>query len=348
MQFYTPKPNNTIGGSKLVTHMGRLEKWLEGHSPGPLVVEVAATHGCNHNCIHCGFQQFDRFSEQKKFLDALTFKKFIDDFADMGGVEIYFAGNGEPLLNPLIDDWIAYIHEKGISCALSSNGVLFDKIRQMRILPYTKWIRFSVNGGDPDTYAKIHQCQREDFERLTTNIAQAVEYRNRNNFDTRLVIQSLIYEQNWHSLNNLIAEHTKIGADLLILRNVTFKDNPNAIPPPHIIEALKEVVDVPNVQVRWETFGVNAPDVGWHKCYGINFRTNMDDRGNLFACLCPEAVYGNIHELSFREIWNSDRKKETFSKIEKGEYIPQCKSWCPTGFDNIYIENYLEGNGHGR
>jgi len=221
----TVKPVNTIGGSKLDKHLDHLEKWRKGHSPGPLVVEVAATHGCNHDCIHCGFQQFNRFSTQKSFLDALAFKKFVDDFAALGGVEIYFAGNGEPLLNPLIDGWIEYINGKGIDCTLSTNGVLFDKDRQDRILPFTKWIRFSVNGGDPDNYAKIHRCSQEDFGLLTANIAQAVEYRNSHNLDTRLVIQSLIYEPNWRSLESLVIVHEKIGTDLLILRNVAFKES---------------------------------------------------------------------------------------------------------------------------
>ena len=335
-----------IGGSKLESHFAHFQKWVDGLLPGPLVVEVAATHGCNHDCIHCGFQQFSRFSNEISFLPSIPFKRFIDDFADMGGDEIYFAGNGEPLLNENIDEWMHYIHGKNVGCALSSNGQLLSAERIKRILPVTRWIRFSVNGGNPATYAAVHRCRPEDFHTLTQNLAQAVAWRNQHNLAVQLVIQSLIYEVNRQSVMDLVAAHCAIGTDLLILRNVTFKGEHDPTPSEEIIQTLKEAEKFPRVKVRWETYGVNASENDWTHCYGINFRTNMDHLGNLFACFCPDSIYGNIQEQSFREIWRSDQKKKLFELIESGQYIPTCKRWCPTGYDNVFIEKYLKGNNH--
>ena len=334
----------TIGGSKLESHFSHFQKWIDGLFPGPLVVEVAATHGCNHNCIHCGFQQFSRFRNEISFLPSLPFKRFIDDFADMGGDEIYFAGNGEPLLNKNIDEWMYYILEKKIGCTLSTNGQLFTQERIEKILPATRWIRFSVNGGNPATYAKVHQCQLDDFYNLTQNLARAVAWRNKYNIGVQLVIQSLIYDVNQDSVMDLVAEHSKIGTDLLILRNVTFKGKQDPAPSKKVMQVLKEAEKFPRVQVRWETYGMNPSKNHWEHCYGINFRTNMDHQGNLFACFCPNSIYGNIQEQSFRDIWSSAQKKKFFELIESGLYIPICKYWCPTGYDNIFIEQYIAGN----
>jgi GTP 3',8-cyclase len=341
------KPGRIIGGGKLAAHPEQFDRWLKGLRQGPLVVEVAPTRGCNHDCMHCGFQQFSRFETDKNYLDDTAFRQFIDDFADLGGVEIYFAGNGEPLLNPLLDNWMAYIGSKGLDCTLSTNGVLFGSARHAGILPSARWIRFSVNGGDAETYARVHRCSEGDFEILAGNLARAVEYRNSHGLDCRLVIQSLIYEPNWRSLEKLVLWHEEAGTDMLILRNVAFRHKQDPLPGADMTAALMEAEKAPNVQVRWETYGVNMPRLDWSRCFGINFRTNMDDRGNLFACFCSDCRYGNIHESRFRDIWFSERKIQLFREIESGLHIPECRRWCPAGFDNVYIENHV-GSDYGR
>lgn len=330
-----------VGGSKLNSYPGHLKAWFEGRNPGPLVAEVAATHGCNHDCVHCGFQQFEPYTDQKTFLDSDAFKKFVEDFKSLGGIEIYFAGNGEPLLNANIDECIRFVNEKGVDVTLSTNGILLTEPRYSGILPFTKWIRFSVNGGDKRTYSRVHKCDEGDFNILLNNMRGAVRYRNQNRLNVKLIIQFIAYEPNWKSLKAIVNEHHNLETDLLIIRNATFNNAKGATPPAYIINALKEIEGSDKVQIRWETFG-DETELKWNRCYGINFRTNMDDRGNLFTCFSKDCTYGNIHQSGFAEIWRSISKKEVFSRVEQGNDIPFCKRWCPTAYDNVHIEKYIE------
>lgn len=332
-----------IGGSLLAINEQCLNDWINGDNPGPLVVEAGISHGCNHDCVHCGFQQFSRYRDTKHFIDRNIFLKFMKEFKEAGGIEIYFAGNGEPLLHPDIGDFFCYGKELGLRINLSSNGILLNEAMSNRLLPVVNWIRFSVNGGNPEAYATVHKCDSTEFDILKANLIKAVEIRNEHNFAARLVIQFLVYELNWKSIHDAVAMHKTIGTDLLIFRNATFNNQKHIQISDHILDALKEVADEDHVQVRWDTFQQGEQEPNWSKCYGINFRTNLNDKGELFTCFCTDCVYGNITQLSLSEIWNSQRKRDLFSKIEQGVYIPECHKWCPTSYDNCFIEQKLSG-----
>ena len=78
--------------------------------------------------------------------------------------------------------------------------------------------------------------------------------------------------------------------------------------------------------------------------YGINFRINMDHKGDLITCnrnLFKNSKFGNIHEQSFIDIWNSEQRKKIFKAIEDQIGIPDCARFCQTSFDNMIIEQEL-------
>ena len=55
---------------KIENNMDHFEEWKRGKNVGPLVIEVAPTYGCNHGCIHCGFQQFDPYGANNIFKET--------------------------------------------------------------------------------------------------------------------------------------------------------------------------------------------------------------------------------------------------------------------------------------
>ena len=151
-------PKANIGGSKLRSYPEHFQAWLAGKNPGPLVVEAGVVNGCNHNCQHCDFQQFEPYGKHKGFLDPEVFKGFLQEFAAMGGVELFFAGDGEPMLHPQFCDFVLFAKKLGLNCTLSSNGQMFNRNNAEKLLPHLSWIRCSVNGGDPKTYGQVHVC----------------------------------------------------------------------------------------------------------------------------------------------------------------------------------------------
>jgi radical SAM protein with 4Fe4S-binding SPASM domain len=53
---------------------------------------------------------------------------------------------------------------------------------------------------------------------------------------------------------------------------------------------------------------------GYRHCYGTSYISVLNSAGDLATCLPywdkKEFVFGNIHESSFKEIWNSERRRQ--------------------------------------
>ncbi|MBF0155015.1 MAG: radical SAM protein [Magnetococcales bacterium] len=335
-----------IGGGKLQDNHARLEQWRAGLEPGPLTIEVAPVNGCNHGCIHCGPQQFDLFDPCKSFLNADNFKKFLVDFHDMGGEEVYFAGTGEPLLHPHFAEFVTLGHRLGLRMTFSSNGIMLTEANAEKILPHTTWARFSVNGGNAETYGNVHGCHARDFARLLHNLEQAQQLRKHHRWPVQLALQFVVFEANWHSIPDMVTLHKHLGTDKVVFRNRFNKEGYKHPVHPEALSLLEKAARETRVEVRWESFPKEGEvhRAAWRSCHGIHFRTNMDHQGSLFACCrhyYKDSRFGNINDRSFREIWHGDERRRLFAKIARGDDIPMCGRLCPTSFDNVTIENYL-------
>ncbi|MBN1764832.1 MAG: radical SAM protein [Sedimentisphaerales bacterium] len=337
----TPK----IGGSQLSENQEHFQRWLRGENPGPLAIEVGVAHGCNQNCVHCGFQQYSRYGDKIHCLEPPeAFDHFLEDFAQLGGREVYFAGHGEPLIHPQLPHWAAYGKSLGLDMTLSTNGILLKEHNRHDVLHNMKWIRFSISGGDTETYSQVHRCPETSFARLVDNLRRAVDYRNQSGLNVKLTILFIVYDLNWHSIPGIVRLHQEVGTDLLILRKANFDNDRQDIQPMKEMKAaVREFEGTDKVEIRWDSFQRPVKNHNWTKCYGIHFRTNMDSDGNVYTCarhFYKNSIYGNIIRQRFRDIWNSAEKNRIFAEAEQAREMALCGGMCQAGKDNIYIEQY--------
>ena len=136
-----------------------------------------------------------------------------------------------------------------------------------------------------------------------------------------------------------------MGTDQLVFRKVIKDPGEDRVNfNPRIMDELKKIDGEKDVVIRWKTFEKQDDTLRWKKCYGINFRINMDHKGDLNTCnrnLFKNSKFGNIHEQSFIDIWNSEKRKKMFRAIEDQVGIPDCARFCQTSFDNMIIEQKL-------
>ncbi|MBF0382235.1 MAG: radical SAM protein [Magnetococcales bacterium] len=339
-------PKKDVGGSKLLNYPDHFQAWLDGKNPGPLVAEVGIVNGCNHNCLHCDFQQFEPYGKHNKYLDLDVFKDFARDFAEMGGVELFFAGNGEPMLHPNFTQIISFAKTLGIDCTLSSNGQILTKKNAEKLLPNLNWIRCSVNGGDSETYGKVHDCQLHEFARLEKNLAQAVELRNLAGYKTQIMLQYIIYDLNYDSIQGVVDLHKRVGTDLLVFRNRIDKEGSKNSVPQQILDQIREIEkEHDKVEVRWSNFRNQPDSPTWSKCHGPNFRIYLDSKGNVIPCARDfyiDSKMGNINQNRFKDIWHSQKRAAIYSKIATGKDIPICGKFCQVAFDNIYVQGWFD------
>ena len=339
---------NTLGGSKLEIYKEHFQRWLDGENPGPLVCEIGAVRGCNHACVHCGFQQFQKYEDRPHFLHVAAGKRFLEDFKSLGGVEVFFAGNGEPLLHPDLPELIRHAAAQGLAVTLSTNGALLDADVAEAILPSLKWLRVSLNGGNAAVYASVHRCPPGDFDRVRQNIAAAAAIRDRLGSPARIAMQFVAFRPNIASIPDAARLHAAVGSDVLSIRDVFFRGRDQREPDPDLVAAIRAVEGLPGVENRCALVPARRQAASWRFCRGIHFRTNLDDQGNLFTCnrhLVEDRVYGNIVEQSFRDIWASSRRRRVFEEVAGDGPSPLCQEMCQVALDNRYIAAHAQATG---
>jgi len=321
----------------------RIEDLKMSKNTGPLVVEIAPTFGCNHNCIHCGFQQYSSYANKKRFLPLKQYKEFVDDFTTLGGKEIWFAGNGEPFLNPNFSEMVKYAANKGLSIGISSNTVPATQKKIKDTIENISWTKFSLNGATPDTYSKVHRCEPKDFFRAVDNIKLFSSYSKKSIQKPLISIQYLIMRDNWDEIEQMVMLHKVMGFDQLIFRNVTRKEHDLVQIPDNIKKILTKVDNADDVIIDWNSFD-KKPVSDWNTCYGINFRINLSENGDLYTCcrnLVIPSVYGNILENRFYDIWHSPQKDHLFQDIYNFKDRKCCLKWCQCASDNKIINEQM-------
>jgi len=117
--------------------------------PNDYSVDISGT--CNLKCISC--PRATRSPDERKlgFMPVEVFRSVLDKIV----AESPFVGNiqlyqwGEPTLHPQLSEIIAYAHEKGMRCAISSNlNVKVDYARILAAKP--EWLRISTSGWGDD------------------------------------------------------------------------------------------------------------------------------------------------------------------------------------------------------
>lgn len=163
-------------GSHVGTRLRRLVdtcQWSEA-PPFPRQVQIETTNICNHSCSFCAYTTMRR---PKRHMEKSLFRRLATEAYECGAREIGLFAGAEPLTCKWLDEYVAICRDIGYEYMyISTNGALGDESRFKKLLDAgLSSIKFSVNGGDRQTYHKVHG--RDDFERVLENIRFVSAYR---------------------------------------------------------------------------------------------------------------------------------------------------------------------------
>ena len=337
-----------IDSHKLIYHVSRVNSWLNGDLIFPIYMEISPIGACNHRCSFCGL---DFMNYEPRKIEISIFKKRLVEFSQLGLKSIMFAGEGEPLLHKNIAEMVRISKENKIDVAITSNGVLFKKELAERILPYCSWIKFSINAGTPETYAKIHGTKAKDFTSVIKNLEYAVEYREKKGFECALGVQILLLPEVEEEIE-ILAEMIKgVGMDYLVVK--PYSQHPQSITRRYqdivysgyqdLAEGLKKynsqnfsaIVRLDTMK-RWD-----KAQKEYERCLGLPFWSYIDSGGNVWGCSMylndERFFYGNIIENTFREIWQGERRQKSLYFVENELSVEQCRINCRMDCINKYL-----------
>jgi len=342
-----------VDNHKLMYHPERVAQFKNAGDCFPVYVEVGLTNACNHKCIFCALDFLENGGD---FMDKHILISNLKYMANNGLKSIMFAGEGEPLLHKDISLFIKKSKEFGLDISVTTNGVLFDEEKIKECLPNLSWIRFSIDAGTPETYAKIHGTSPGDFDKIMNNLKSAVEFRNKHNLKTIIGTQLLMIPSNINEVEILAEKLKNIGVDNLQIK--PYSHHPGSInnfsisPSEHVY--LKERLmkyNSPSFKIlfREETGKRIEEQVPYTECHGLPFFALIDSKGNVIPCNLfygnPEFTYGNLYENSFSEIWNGEKRKIILQKLREIG-VDKCRKGCRLDSCNRYLKRILNPELH--
>ena len=94
------------------------------------------------------------------------------------------------------------------------------------------------------------------------------------------------------------------------------------------------------VQVRWDMFEEWGKKP-YRKCLSLPFMAVMDADGGVYACggywQDERFRYGDLHKESFKEVWDSQKRKDIMKYAESDVNLEKCYNCCR----NHTINNFL-------
>jgi len=340
----------SVDNHKLMYHPERVSEWKTKGDCYPVYVEAGLTNACNHNCVFCAL---DFLGNSANFISTPVMVDAIKHMASKGVKSIMFAGEGESVLHKDIGLFTQTAKNLGMDVSITTNGVPFTRKKIEQCMPNLTWIRFSVDSGSSENYAKIHGCNLEDFKTLTENLQEAVDFKRKNNLKTTIGVQFLMIPPNRNQATKLAEILREIGVDNLQVK--PYSHHPNSkndfsINPEEYNEIESELREFNTnefkVLFRKQTIEM-LKDKPYNCCFGTSFIALVDAKGNVFPCNIfyntPAFTYGNLYSQSFSEIWESDRRKEILKKITVNE---KCRSACRLEVINRYLNRLKNPDFH--
>ena len=151
---------------------------------------------CNEQCIYCQYYA-KGIHKVKGFIDEELFYRITKEAYELGITDVGLYMVGEPLTNVKIYDYVDYLkHKLGFKYVyISTNGILLTPENLEKLVSAgIDSIKFSVSGSSRETFLKHHGV--DAFEKVYSNIRYAYEYREKNGFQYKLYMFTILTKYN--------------------------------------------------------------------------------------------------------------------------------------------------------
>lgn len=336
-----------IDSHKLIYHIDRINCWLNGENICPVYMEISPCGTCNHRCIFCAFEYLEY---KAKLINKDILIKRISELSKLGVKSIMYAGEGEPFIHKNMTEFIIHTKKSGIDCAVATNAVLINKKITNKCLSSLTWIRISMNAGTKETYKKIHKSRDNDFNTVIKNMEEMVKIKKKNKYKCTIGVQIILLPENFNEIIVLAKLLKNIGLDYLTIKpfikhpmskhNIAknFRDS-------DLLELDEKIKTIPDnnfkIIFRLHGFQKLSEKKPYKKCLGLPFFAEIVSDGNVYTCgpyLGNENFcYGNIYKNTFKEIWESKRRKKILEFIQTKLNPNKCMTNCRLDEINRYL-----------
>lgn len=341
-----------MDGHKLLWHLDRVAAWQAGELIAPIYVEISPVSFCNHRCLFCGldFAQGERIS-----LNTAATCCSLQEMAQRGVKSIMFAGEGEPLLHPGLPEMVAVAKESGLDVSITTNGSLGTAEIWQSVIPRLTWLRFSVDAGSPEVFAKVHGVGSAAFEKTVESIRQALAMRDAMGSNCTIGVQFLLIRDNLADLEPAIQLFGAMGVDYLSLK--PYSEHPQMLNKSDFTYDAEAIARIdatveqyrgafPKTAIIFRKAATNAYASGsaaFNHCHALPFWGYISSRGDFYTCSVflndKRFTVGNIGSETMQEILSGMRRQSSVAYGREELVIGhECRVNCRMARINEFLE----------
>lgn len=346
--------------TKLLYHMPRVMAHFDhDERVAPIHIDMGIAKFCNIKCVYC----YGLFQDVKKvYIQRDALLQTIRDAKDIGVKSIALIGDGEPTCNPALYDALFLAHQINLDIALSTNGFLLnDDYKRLTVLSACKWMRFCISAGTREGYKKVHGV--DCYDKVIENIKAMVALKKKHGLTCEIGMQSVFVPTIMKE--EMIAEAklaVELGVDYFVIKQCSLPDNGesgmamfdlNEYDAPATDAALVacENMSTPetDIIVKWNIIKAKGQR-DYKGCSSVPFISEISGDGSWFPCghmfgdkpQFANYKFGNVHDLSLREIYESDHYWEVIRRMRHDFNVQtQCKGACRLDKTNEFCDDYI-------
>lgn len=175
---------NEYSTLKAAWHGDRIQAMRMGQQAVPVNVQLIISDFCNHDCHFCAYrasnglssEQFGGFDKKgnpshnpHRMIPTEKVREILRDAKALGVKSITWTGGGEPTAHPDHMRLFGEALDLGMECSLNTNGSVFRR-GWSDVLPKFTYIRFSIDGGTPEDYAKTRSVPIHTYRKVMENL----------------------------------------------------------------------------------------------------------------------------------------------------------------------------------
>tara|TARA_A100001035_G_C27761562_1_gene491463 strand:- start:13 stop:1170 length:1158 start_codon:yes stop_codon:yes gene_type:complete len=345
----TEKGNLILDNHKLSYHYDRFERWLEGELVAPVSVDMALTRSCGAMCSFC--YAMVQEPQERTAIKTEHALNLLDDFAEIGVKGVSLISDGESTLSRAYIPFIQHAGSLGIDVGNATNAWDWKPEKIEQVLPYLKWVRFTVAAGTPSKYAEIMYKSKESthvFDNAMSNIKYAVELKKKLNLDVTLGIQMVLMPEFKDEILPFAKLGVDLGVDYAVIKHCS-DDTEGTLGVDYskyqlLTDLLLEAESLSNektkVIVKWSKIEEGS-DCTYTAMYGPQFLLQISGSGLVapsgmfFNAKYSKLHIGNFTEERFIDIFRSERYKRSMN------YLTSSRFDARTMMGSLPIQHYL-------
>jgi MoaA/NifB/PqqE/SkfB family radical SAM enzyme len=316
MTFISPK-------SKPLHHLDRLQAIKEGKRPPPVNCELDFSLRCDYACQGCHFAYthtrgpWAGKAEKPEGAipggDLIDYDFAVDIFHQLAGYgvkSLTITGGGEPTIHPRFDDLVLAAHNAGLELGIYTHGSHLRGERAAWMKQHFKWIYFSFDAHDVESY-KLHKGVNR-FDRVCDNIRNIVALPG----DATIGMGFLLAQDNYQHAYTMQKLGRDLGVDYVQFRPLI---EYNQKTPNVLIEDTSWITEAVQLLQQYDGDPFVIADIsrfvryrdwtghGYPTCFWSALQTVVTPNGLVWRCTNkrehPDGLLGDLTMDSFADIW---------------------------------------------